>query len=159
MSTESHRERLPVSVSCAVFIEDDKGRLLLLQQASEIKGNKWGPPAGGLEAHEDPTEGAIRECLEETGLLINIVDMIGIYTIDRGNSNTGIGFVYRAKVKSGTIKTREGEIMDFGYFTWNEIQAMVNENKIYKPEYNAPCFRDWLAGKSFPADVVKKIIQ
>lgn len=34
------RERLPVSVSSAVFIEDEQGRLLLLQQTAERKGHR-----------------------------------------------------------------------------------------------------------------------
>ena len=64
MSVE-RRERLPVSVSSAIFIEDRQGRLLLLQQAADKKGHRWGPPAGGIKAHENPIAGALREAKEE----------------------------------------------------------------------------------------------
>ncbi|MCR4326578.1 MAG: NUDIX hydrolase, partial [Candidatus Roizmanbacteria bacterium] len=89
--TPERRERLPTSVSSAIFIEDEHNRLLFLQQASESKGHRWGPPAGGIEAHEDPIKAALREVREEIGVEVNLIDLIGIYTADRGDNATGIG--------------------------------------------------------------------
>ena len=100
MSPEK-RERLPVSVSSAIFIEDEQGRLLLLQQAAERKGHRWGPPAGGMEAHENPIMGALREAREEIGVEIELIDLIGIYTVDRGDTSSSMGFVFRGKISQG----------------------------------------------------------
>ncbi|MBI2008446.1 NUDIX hydrolase, partial [Candidatus Amesbacteria bacterium] len=120
MSTE-RRERLPVSVSAAVFIENHEGRLLLLQQAAERKGYKWGPPAGGMEAHEDPIETAHRETREEIGVEVEILNLLGIYTVDRGETATGIAFVFRGRIVSGEIRLRPGEIDTYRYFTKDEV--------------------------------------
>jgi len=152
------RERLPISVSAAVFIEDEQGRLLLVQRAKERKGFKWGPPAGGLEPHEDPLAAALREVQEELNVDIELKDMLGIYTVDRGDNNSGIGFVFRGKIISGTPSPKEGEIKDFRYFTSQEIETLILNDLLYKPEYNLDGIKDWLKGRSFPLDVVKQLI-
>jgi 8-oxo-dGTP pyrophosphatase MutT (NUDIX family) len=151
------RERLPVSVSSAIFIEDGQGRILLLQQAAERKGNRWGPPAGGLEAHEDPIMGARREAKEEIGAEIELIDLIGIYTVDRGNTTSGIGFVFRGKVNSDEIKIKDDEIQDFRFFSPEELRDLVEKELLYKPEYNLQCIKDWMDGQSYPLGVVKPL--
>lgn len=151
------RERLPTSVSSAVFIEDEQGRLLLLQQAAEWKGGKWGPPAGGIHAHEDPIDTVIRETREEIGVGIELVNMVGIYTADRGDSRSGIAFVFRAKIKSGEVRPREGEIADYRFFAPDEIKQLIVEGNLYKPEYNLSGIKDWLDARSYPLDVVKRL--
>jgi len=157
MIVAERRERLPVSVSSAVFIEDEQGRLLLLQQASERKGFRWGPPAGGLEAHEDPIMGALRETREEIGIEVELIDLIGIYSVDRGDKTTGIGFVFRGKITEGKISPREGEISETRFFAPEEIKQLISEDKLYKPEYNLSGIEDWLNGQSFPLEVVRTI--
>ena len=158
MSTE-RRERLPVSVSSAVFIEDEQGRLLLLQQASERKGFRWGPPAGGLEAHEDPIIGALRETREEIGVEVELSNLIGIYSVDRGDTSTGIGFVFRGNIVQGEIVLREGEISNARFFNPEEIKQLISEDMLYKPEYNLSGIEDWLNGQSFPLEVVRPLIK
>ncbi|MFH1971372.1 MAG: NUDIX hydrolase [Patescibacteria group bacterium] len=151
------RERLPVSVSSAVFIEDEQGRLLLLQQAAERKGHRWGPPAGGMEAHEDPMMTARRETEEEIGVSVELKDVVGIYTVDRGDSAAGIGFVFRGQIASGEITPREDEIMDFSFFSPDEIEELIKTDMLYKPEYNLSGIQDWIEGKSFALEVIKAL--
>lgn len=151
------RERLPVSISAAVFIEDDQGRLLLLQQAAEYKGYKWGPPAGGMEAFENPIMAAVREIREEIGVEIKLVDVIGIYTVSRGESASGVGFAFRGKIVSGDVTIRKGEIADYRFFYPEEIQQLISQNLIYKPEYTLSTINDWREGRSYPLEVVKRV--
>ena len=151
------RERLPVSVSSAVFIEDKQGRLLLLRQAAEIKGHRWGPPAGGMESHENPITTILRETKEEIGAEIELIDLVGIYTVDRGNKATGVGFVFRGKITSDKITPKEGEIMNFKFFSPQEIKELIENNLLYKPEYNLISIKDYSAGQSFPLGVIKRL--
>lgn len=154
------RERLPVSVSAAVFIEDELGRLLLVQQAAERKGCKWGPPAGGMESHEDPTQTAIREIKEEIGVNVELVNLLGIYTIDRGDRSSGIGFVFRGKISPDiTFTLKEDEIQNVQFFSPQEIETLVQQDMLYKPEYNLDGIRDWLEGKSYPLDTIKLLLK
>jgi len=151
------RERLPVSVSSAVFIEDKQGRLLLLQQSAERKGHRWGPPAGGMKPHEDPITTALRETREEIDVGIKLINLVGIYTVDKGNNATGIGFVFRGKITSGKITPKRGEITDFKFFSSQEIERLIKSNMLYKPEYNLISIRDYLAGQSFPLEVISRL--
>jgi len=158
MGKESEkRERLPVSVSSAVFIEDGQGRLLLLQQAAERKGHRWGPPAGGMEPHEDPMMTARRETREEVDIEVKLTDLVGIYSVDRDNNATGIGFVFRGKVVSGQITPRQDEIMNFRFFSPTEIEDLITSDMLYTPEYNLDGIRDWIEGKSYPLEVIKHL--
>lgn len=146
---------MPVHVSAAVFIEDSEGRLLLVKQAAEQKRQKWGPPAGGMHAFENPIETAIRETGEEIGLEVELIDLIGIYTVKRGPDNSGIGFVFRGRTGPGKVNRREGEIKNIKYFFYKEIQKLIKIDSLYKPEYNLLAIADWRAGKSFPLEVVR----
>lgn len=154
---QEHRERLPVSVSAAALIQDSAGRLLLVQQASERKGHKWGPPAGEIEAHETPIQAAIRETKEEIGIDVELTDLVGVYTADRGDTRIGIAFVFRGKIVGGKIHCKEGEIETAKYFTKDEIKLLNMRQQLYKPEYNLPSILDWKAGKAYPLEIVREI--
>lgn len=156
MNTEK-QERLPVSISAAVFINDNRGRLLLLQQAAKQKGNQWGPPGGGMKAHEDPIAAALREIKEEIGVGVVLIDLIGIYTADRGDNATGISFVFRGKIISGQITPKQDEIKVFKFFSSKEIEDLINDNMLYKPEYSLKAIKDWLEGKSYSLEMIKRL--
>lgn len=153
------RKRLPVSVSSAVFIEDDQRRLLLLQQAKEVKGFKWGPPAGGMDPHEDPITTALREAKEEIRVEVELIDLVGIYPADRGDNASGIGFTFRGRIVSGEITLREQEIRNYKFFSPQEIEWLISNKMLYKPEYNLDSIRDWLLGVSYPLEVIRRLAE
>ncbi|MCX6082734.1 MAG: NUDIX hydrolase [Chloroflexi bacterium] len=64
-------------VAAAVLIERD-GRILLVQRANEPHKGLWTLPAGFVNAGEDPALAAARECLEETGLEVEITGILDI---------------------------------------------------------------------------------
>ncbi len=159
MDKETKSERLPVSVSAAVYIEDDKGRLLLLQQSAKRKGRRWGPPAGGMHAHESPVDNAIRETKEEINVDVESLDVLGIYPTDRGNYSTGIGFVFRARIIAGEIRPSPDEINDYRFFTATEIESLIREDMLYKPEYNLQGIKDWLEKRAYPLEIIRPLSQ
>ncbi len=58
----------------------DEGRIVLLRRGIEPGLGAWAQPGGFLEVDETVGEAAIRETLEETGLLIQPGEIIGLYT-------------------------------------------------------------------------------
>lgn len=84
----SSSERLPVSVSSAVLIEDNNGRLLLLRKKIGDDEFMWTTASGGMEPHEDPKRTAEREVREEIGVEVKLLNIVGIYAIDRGDNTT-----------------------------------------------------------------------
>ena len=63
-----------------VFPVTDAGELLLLRRGIEPGRGRWAQPGGFLEVDETVNQAAIRETWEETGLLVEPGDVIGLYT-------------------------------------------------------------------------------
>ena len=69
----------PIPATCLVVV-DARDRVLLVKRSVEPKTGYWCLPGGFLEVHETPEEGALRELLEETGLLGKITRLLGVTT-------------------------------------------------------------------------------
>ena len=54
----------------------DKGRVLLVRRGREPLKGQWSIPGGLLEIGESLTDGVAREVLEETGLVVETVELI-----------------------------------------------------------------------------------
>ena len=152
------QERSPVSVSAAVYISDKSGKLLLLQQSKGLHEGTWGPPAGGMNPHENPADTAKRETKEEIGVNVDLLDLIGIYIVDRGEISSGVGFAFRGKLSSQNILLEnKGEISAYNYFSIKEVKGLINNNQIYKPEYTLPVMKDWIKGIAYPLKLLRPI--
>jgi ADP-ribose pyrophosphatase YjhB (NUDIX family) len=58
----------------------DRGEAVLLRRGIEPGYGAWAQPGGFLEVDETVTEAAVRETLEETGLLVEPAEIVGLYT-------------------------------------------------------------------------------
>ncbi len=58
----------------------DAGEVILLRRGIEPGRGWWAQPGGFLEVDETVTEAAIRETLEETGLVVEPGEIIGLYS-------------------------------------------------------------------------------
>jgi ADP-ribose pyrophosphatase YjhB (NUDIX family) len=58
----------------------DSGEVILLRRGIEPGYGAWAQPGGFLEIDETAHEGAIRETLEETGLIVEPTRIVGLYT-------------------------------------------------------------------------------
>ncbi len=57
-----------------------QGRTLLLWHA---KLQMWLPPGGHLEPNEDPVQGALREAMEESGLLVEVIPPPDLLVVEK----------------------------------------------------------------------------
>ena len=110
-----------LKVGAAVLIERDD-KLLLLKRNHEPWKGTWMVPAGYVEADEDPKVAAVREVREETGLDVELGDLVQTYYFDDDPRGNGVAFVYKAKRISGDIKL-SSEASAAKYFYWHEIPA------------------------------------
>jgi ADP-ribose pyrophosphatase YjhB (NUDIX family) len=69
----------PRLVVTTIPVTED-GRVVLLRRGIEPGYGSWAQPGGFLEVDETVTEAAIRETLEETGLIVNPGEIIGLYS-------------------------------------------------------------------------------
>jgi ADP-ribose pyrophosphatase YjhB (NUDIX family) len=63
----------------STFPVTEAGELLLIRRGLEPGRGLWAQPGGFLEVDETPTEGAIRETREETGLDVALGEIVGVY--------------------------------------------------------------------------------
>ena len=73
-----------MSVQIAI-IKDGK---ILLQQREDFE--TWALPGGAIEAGETPAQAAVREAREETGLNVEITQLVGLYTKPYWNSTVAL---------------------------------------------------------------------
>jgi 8-oxo-dGTP diphosphatase len=69
--------RQPLVGVGAVIVE--KGRVLLIKRGKPPLLGEWSIPGGMLELGETLREGAEREALEETGLVVRAGDLLGVF--------------------------------------------------------------------------------
>jgi 8-oxo-dGTP diphosphatase len=66
----------------AVIIEPDRkkdARVVLVKRARPPIAGQWSIPGGALEVGELVRDGAVREAREETGLIVEAGDLLGVY--------------------------------------------------------------------------------
>jgi 8-oxo-dGTP diphosphatase len=61
----------------AIIVED--GRVLLVKRGHEPLTGEWSIPGGVLELGETVREGVAREALEETGLTVEPLELLGVF--------------------------------------------------------------------------------
>ncbi|MEU7679464.1 NUDIX domain-containing protein [Micromonospora taraxaci] len=66
-----------IVVAVTVFVQDEQGRLLLIQRTDN---GLWALPGGAQDFGEYIAETAVRETREETGVEIEVTSVVGIYT-------------------------------------------------------------------------------
>lgn len=86
----------------------DYGRVLLVRRGTEPLKGQWSLPGGMLELGESLTAGVVREVLEETGLLVEPVELVELLDrIHRQDNRVRYHFViadYLCRVAGGTLQ-------------------------------------------------------
>lgn len=99
-----------------------EGNILLCRRAIAPRVGFWTLPAGFLELHESPIEGALREAIEEANATIAIDALLAVYTI---RSPSQIQLMYRAKLLSPEIsagpESREVRLFAVNELPWDEL--------------------------------------
>ncbi len=98
-------------VGAAGAIVDGDGRILLVKHSYGRK--NWELPGGGVELGESPMDGVQREVQEETGLLVEVDRLTGVYYKQEDDS---LHFVFACRYDKGAPKPDLQEITDCGFF-------------------------------------------
>lgn len=112
-STEDDRVR-PVCPACGyivylnpviaagVIAEREDGRIVLVLRGENPGRGLWGLPAGFMEIDETVESAATRECLEETGLKVELGDLFGVWSYYHDpKQSSGVLVVYAARIVGG----------------------------------------------------------
>jgi 8-oxo-dGTP diphosphatase len=90
-------------VAVVVLIRKSE-QVLLVQRKYDPQKGHWTLPSGFVDAGEDPKAAAVREVLEETGLVVNDLKLLDVIFSREYPRGASILILYQAQVKSGELK-------------------------------------------------------
>ena len=135
-------------------ILNGKGLILALERA-DMPG-AWQLPQGGLEASEDPLQGALREVAEETGISESDLELLDAYPeplvyelpASARSKRTGRGqvqywFLFRFQGVDNVIDVKRGG--EFRSWKWMPFDTLLNSAADFrKPVYQR--LAEWVQG-------------
>jgi ADP-ribose pyrophosphatase YjhB (NUDIX family) len=114
----------------------DAGEIVLIRRGLEPGLGSWAQPGGFLEVDETVAEAAIRETLEETGLIVEPGELVGFYTRLEA---AVVVVAFEARIVGGDARTSR-EALEVRPF---EAAAIPWDGIAFKTTYYA--LADWLA--------------
>jgi ADP-ribose pyrophosphatase YjhB (NUDIX family)/ribosomal protein S18 acetylase RimI-like enzyme len=97
-----------------VLVEMEKGLVLIKRGEPPFEG-WWALPAGYIEADESVEQAAVRECREETGLDVELLELFGVYSFPEGPVQPGLVIFYRARPVGGELRAGD-DAQEVGVF-------------------------------------------
>jgi len=131
--------------AAAAIVQDDRGRVLLIRRGD---GRGWSLPGGMMEPGERIAEAAVREVWEETGLEVEPVRLVGVYsdpaythiTFPNGDEVHFVSSTFVCRVVGGTLRPDGDESLEVAYFAPDALpEGVVCDHEIR--------IRDALAGR------------
>ena len=88
-------------------VQNDAGRVLLIHR---VDNDRWALPGGGTELGESVAQTVVREVREETGIDVEVLGLVGIYSdprhviaYDDGEVRQQFALCFRARPIGGTL--------------------------------------------------------
>ncbi|MER2009941.1 NUDIX hydrolase [Solibacillus sp. FSL W7-1472] len=118
----------PIIAPGSAIIVMSKENELLLQLRSDTK--DWGIPGGGMELGDSFEETAKKELYEETGLITNHLEILGVasgkefyYKFPHGDEIYNATVIFKASKVTGNIKKDE-ERLELAYFPLDSLPEL-----------------------------------
>lgn len=146
---------LVVTVGASAIVYNEDRTQILLQRRSD--NGKWGVPGGGIEPGEHPAQAAVRETYEETGMRVEVTDLVGVFggkeqikAYPNGDVFAYIAISFACKVIGGEIDPDPDETLEA---RWWDVDALPeNFSEVHHKRLDV-----WRVGK-IPAFPVPKPI-
>ena len=107
-----------VAVICIVPRD---GKVLMIRRGTELGYGLWGLPGGYVDRGEVLESAAAREVFEETGLEVEVGDLIGLFS-EAGNPV--MVAAYAARESGGTLAAGP-EALDVGFFAVDQLPELA----------------------------------
>jgi len=130
-----------IFVGAVVVIVDGEGRLLLEER--KFPKDLWGLPGGLMELGESTEDTAKREVMEETGLTVDELNLINVYSgpqhfvvAENGDEFYVVTLAYYSNKYQGELIVDRKESLSFRFFSPNELpDKMVGSHRVVIKEF------------------------
>ncbi|MDF2065596.1 NUDIX hydrolase [Bacillus sp. Cr_A10] len=119
-----------ILVGVAVAVINEQGEFLLQKRQDGL----WGVPGGFIELGESTEEAGRREVLEETGLEVGKLDLVGVFSgkqyfvqLSNGDEFYPVTIAYMTnELKGGSLKADGEETVKVQFFKVTELPEGLN---------------------------------
>lgn len=134
----------------SVIVENEKGEILLQLRTDEPS---WAYAGGSVELDERVEDAAKRELYEETGLVAEELELLGVFSgpgmhhvYPNGDQVSNIDMVYICRSYKGTLRCDNDEVKQLAFFSIDSLP----EN-IFKPNVEAiERYIEYRTGRKYP---------
>ena len=119
---------LLVLQAATVIVFDESGRALLARDAET---GLWMTTGGTIEPGEQPADAAVRECWEETGLVVELIRLIGVFggpdfrvTYSNSDVATYIAVAFEGRRVGGALQPDGIEAAELRYVAERDALAL-----------------------------------
>ncbi len=120
------------NVSVRVIIFNEKGQLLMVQEAQD---HKFAPPGGWCDVFESPKENALKEVKQETGLDARIDRLLGVFMRDnykdRPTMISEYCMYFLATATGGKLEHNH-ELIGIGYYDLDDLPILSGKTSEFE---------------------------
>lgn len=111
-------------VGVSVLVEQ-AGQVLLVQRAIEPGRGQWSLPSGFIEFDEAPEVAAAREVVEETGIEVESLELLGVEHYTEDYRGPGLNISYHAQVAGGALHAAD-DAAGVRFFSPGELPRLAD---------------------------------
>lgn len=128
----------------SLALQDEARRLLLVRHH---EGNDWTTPGGMVEPGESPADAAVREMWEETGLAVELTQVLGVFggpsqcaTYANGDRVAWVSTLFGCRATGGRLRPDGRETLETRFVGRDEVAAL--RLKPHMAEFLAAVWRE-----------------